>query len=237
MAMNDPYNLPSSHALPNWRGNTFSLPRTRRLYYYSVVIISALFTAILIAAGILIVFQIFAGAHPPAQPLPPDVHPVARIGMSLVSFCIGVLLIRYTLELYFTIAHTKLLVASEGFIYTSNGGAMWSTWDNAVRIERLFIYNGWREGIMLREPAHRSGRTRGFSIFSTAVLPWDRFVPLTPFGDLWRRRVADPAAREELARMARKVLPADSIPNVTSTEGPLYHDIRRYAEHLFASES
>jgi len=180
--------------------------------------------------------QTFVGVHLPDMPLLSDVHPVARIGMGIISFLAGFLLLKYTVELYHTIAHTKLLIAPEGFIYSCNDGYMWSAWDNAVRIDRLFIRNSWQEGIMLREPAHMAGRTLGFSVFSIAVLPRDRFVPLTPFGDLWRRPIADPAAMEDLVQVARRFLPADSIPSVTSAEDALYHDIRRYAEHLFASE-
>jgi hypothetical protein len=230
--MNDLYKLSQSQALPNWQGNTYSLPGTRRLYYYGVTIVSALFTAILIGAGILIMFQTFAGVPLPDMPLLPDVHPIARIGMGIISFLVGFLLLKYTVELYRTIAHTKLLIAPEGFIYSCNGGYMWSTWDNAVRIDRLFIRNTWQEGIMLREPAHMAGRTPGFSVLSTAVLPRGRFVPLTPFGDLWRKRIADPAAMEALVQVARRF----SIPSITWAEGALHHDIRRYAEHLFASE-
>jgi hypothetical protein len=231
MAMSDVYNLSSPHAPPTWQGNTYSLPITRRLYYYGVTIVAALFAAILIGAGILIVFQTF-----PSVPLLLDVHPVVRIVMGLISFLVGFLLLTFTVELYRTIARTRILIAPEGFIYSSNGGYMWSAWDNAVRIERLFLRNSWQEGIMLREPAHMAGRTLGFSIFSTAVLPRDRFIPLTPFGDLWRRQIADPTAMEDLARVARRFLPADSIPSATSMKGLLYHDIRHYAEHLFARE-
>jgi hypothetical protein len=181
-------------------------------------------------------FQTFVGDPPPETPLLPDVHPVVRIGISLISLLVGFLLLKFTLELYLTIDRMRLLIAPQGFIYTSNGGTMWSSWENAMRIERLFIRNNWQEGILLREPAHLAGRALGFTIFSIGVLPWDRFIPLTPFGDLWQRRIADPAAIKDLVRVARRFLPADSITNVTSMKGVLYHDIRHYAEHLFASE-
>ncbi len=236
MAMSDLYNLSSPHTPPTWQGNTYSLPRTRRLYYYGAAVVFALLAAVLIGASILILFYIFASASPSDMPLLPDVHPVARIGLGIVSFVVGVLLLNYTVELCLTPARTMLLIAPEGFIYTSNGGYMWSSWDNAVWIERLFIRNSWQEGILLRIPAHMAGRTLGFSIFSIGVLPWKRFIPLTPFGNLWRRPIADPEATENFVQFARRLLPANSIPSVTSTEGELYHDIRRYAEHLFASE-
>lgn len=226
----------SSPTPPTWQGNTYFLPRTRRLYYYAIAGFFALLVVTLIGAAILLVFQAVAPAPSPDFSLLSDVHPVAQIGLSLVSFFIGCLLLKFTLELYLTVARTTLLVAPDGFIYTSNGGCMWSSWNNAVQIERLFIHYGWQEGIKLRLPANFAGRTRGFSIFSTGVLPWDRFIPLTPFGHLWRMPIADQKAFVEFAHVARRLLPADSIPSVTSTAGALYDDIHRYAAHLFASE-
>ena len=113
---------------------------------------------------------------------------------------------------------------------------MWSSWDNAARIERLFIQYSWQEGIILRAPAHVTGRTLGFTIFSIGVLPWDRFIPLTPFGTLWRMPLANRKGVKDFVQVVRRLLPANSIPSVTFMEGALYHDIHRYAEHLFANE-
>ena len=234
--MSNLFDLSSSRVLPNWQGNVYSLPRTRRLYYSAVAIILALLAATLIGTSILILLSILAVVAPANIPLLASAHPIARVGLSLVTFLIGVLLFKYTVELYLTAARTTLLIAPEGFIYTTNGGYMWSSWNNTVRIERLFIYSGWQEGILLRIPANVDGRTIGFSIFSIWVLPWDRFIPLTPFGTLWRMPMADRKAVEEFVHEAQSLLPTHSISSVISTEGALYHDIHRYAEHLFPTE-
>lgn len=230
--MND-RNLSSS---PDWQGNIYSLPRIRRLYYYGAAAFFALLATTFIGTGILMLFNTFVAAPPVAIPLLSNVHPIARVGLGLISLLIGYLLLKYTIELYLTSARTRLLIAPQGFIYTSNGGYMWSTWNNAVHIERLFIRNGWYEGIMLREPANMAGRTIGFSIFSTGLLPLDRFIPLTPFGVLWRTPIAHPKAVKEFISLARRLLPAHSVPSIASREGALFQDIRRHAEHLFTNE-
>ena len=234
--MSDLFDLSSSRVPPGWQGNVYSLPRTRRLYYYGVAVVFALLAATLIGTSILILFSTFAAAPPANVRLLSDVHPIVRVGLSLASFLIGFLLFKYTVELCLTATRTRLLIAPQGFIYTTNGGCMWSSWNNAVRIERLFIHSGWQEGIRLRVPANVAGRTIGFSIFSIWVMPWDRFIPLTPFGTLWRMPMADQKAVEEFVQLARRLLPADSIPSATSMAGTLYHDIHHYAEHLFANE-
>jgi hypothetical protein len=179
----------------------------------------------------------FAALPLASGPFLPELHPVARFGLSLALLLIGGLLLRYTFEVGLTTARTTLHIAPEGFIYTANGGYLWSPWDNAVRIERLFIGNRWHEGITLRAPANVAGRTAGFTVFSTGLLPWNQFVPLTPFGDLWRAApVAELKDSEQVAQLARWLLPAQRLPGATQSEGALYHDIRRRAPHLFAGE-
>ena len=234
--MSNQSNLSSTHAPPNWQGNSYFIPKTQRLYYYGVAVFFFLLASALMGISILLLFSTFTAAPPASIPWLSGVHPIIQFGLCLVVFVIGFLVLKYVVELYFTVTRTMLLIAPEGFLYTSNGGWMWSSWDNTMRIERLFIHNSWQEGIMLRVPANIAGRTIGFSIFSISVLPWDRFIPLTPFGALWRMPITDRNAREEFASLARWVLPAHSIPNVSTMEGALYHDIHRYAEHLFVSE-
>ena len=234
--MSNPSNLSSPHAAPNWQGSTFSLPRPRRLYYYGAAIFLALIAATLIGASILLLFQAFVGLPPTYPPLLSDVHPIARIILSVVSAFIGVLLLKYAGEVFLATSRTMLHIAPEGFIFSCNGGAMWSTWDNAARLERFFLQSGWQEGIMLREPANVTGRTAGFFIFSTWGMPWNRFIPLTLFGTLWRIPLANQDAMQDFARLARKLLPAHTLPSVAMTEGALYHEIRRCAEHLFISQ-
>jgi len=196
-----------------------------------VAVVFGLLAAILLGTSILIFMN---------GSLWSEAHPILRIGVSLVALFLGVTLFRYAIEVYLTTDRTTIHIAAEGFIYNSNGGSLWSSWDNAARIERLFINNRWLEGITLRAPATVAGRTLGFTVFSTKAaswLSWDRFIPLSPFGDLWRTRsVPDLKDIEPLAQLARMLLPAHSIPSTPLREGALYQDIRRNAPHLFTNE-
>jgi hypothetical protein len=202
-----------------------------------MAILSGFFVAILLGAVVLMWLPAFISLPSGFTPFLSDLHPLARLTLSLMLFGVGILLAMYTIELCLTIARTRLLIAPEGFIYTSNGGHLWSSWDNAVRIEHAFIYNRWHEWIELHTPANIVGRSQGFTVFSTGIFPWQRFIPLTIFGDLWRTwHAASRNEIQQLMKLAQKLLPAHAIRNRTASEGPLCRDIRRWAPHIFARE-